>query len=155
MRVFDRTDNELIEEQMEADRQALSPVLAALQDWTRECTNRTEIFWQRQRNSIKERVATAEKAIWLGSLPLAGASAFALIIVAVLLLGSGPSAAPLHATNASADPDQQLLMAVEAAVRTESPSALAPVSVDLREISQAMPNNSEPTSHSTETRNEN
>lgn len=148
-------NDDLFRQQMEADRQVLLPVLAGLQAWARNVTDQPETFWQQQRAVIRRRMAAAEKASLWQPLRLAGAGVLGLMILATLLLSSTPTLPSKSVVKATADPDQDLLMTVEAAVRSGAPRALAPVSPDLQEISLAAPNSSVSKTRNTEISNEN
>lgn len=139
---------------VEAGGHALLPVLAELQAWARDTADRPEDFWQQQRATICRRLAAAEKANLWQPLRLA-AGALTLLILAALLLSSTATVPSKSVAKQTADPDQELLMTVEAAVQSGAPSALAPVSPDLQEISLAAPNSSVSKTRNPETSNEN
>jgi hypothetical protein len=87
-------------------------------------SERPEIFWYRQQAAIRSRIAmdeTSKQPLW-GSL----ITTSALILLTVLLLR--PSTVNPVASMQS-DSDEELLVAVEQAVETHVPDALAPASL--------------------------
>jgi hypothetical protein len=108
--------------QQEQDR--LPQLLSHAHDALLAASERPETFWYRQQAAIRSRIAiekTSKQPLW-GSL----IATSALILVTVLLLR--PSRVnPVVATQG--DADDELLMAVEQAVQTHVPDALAPASL--------------------------
>lgn len=125
------SDAELTELLQEREQEEMQQVLVSLPDCLRGATERPEWFWQRQQAAIRGRIATEHArfrpfATWAGALTL--------MVLALLLLNRGFVPAP-QTTQAQADPDQELLIAVESAVDSEGPAALEPASLLAYEIS--------------------
>jgi hypothetical protein len=123
------SDEELTELLLESEQKEMQQALGSLPDFLRSAAERPEWFWQRQQACIRGRIA-AEHA-WFRPL-ITWAGALALIILALLLLNSGP--AP-KAVQAQTDPDQELVVAVEESVESEVPAALEPAALLAEEIS--------------------
>jgi hypothetical protein len=126
--------DELIDSQLTSDQRQLEPQLAALADWAREQSHRPEEFWLRQRAQIRARIAQSESAVRTRPARLAWATISAVILVAAILLNTAPkpNSPPSHV-----DPDHELLVQVEHALRADGPEALEPAALLIREISQA------------------
>jgi hypothetical protein len=105
------------------------PVIAALAGWLRAAADRPEGFWQGQRVAIQERIQDSERR---ASLRLAWAWSLALIAVAFSLLTQAPP--PVAAAY---DPDHDLLVGVEQAVRRPVPKALEPARLLAQEIERS------------------
>jgi hypothetical protein len=135
------SDEQLRELLLQSDQQALHPVLQMLPDAAREATAREEHFWSRQREAIWSRIAQSEKQQrrLLGFLALAATAA----IIAMGTFLTSHLAIPVpspQAMHEPADPDQELLLAVEDAVQSGGPAALEPAALLAEEINRhAMP----------------
>lgn len=133
------SNEELMDLQIASDRQALEPTLAAFVDGARAAAGRPDSFWQRQHAEIRRRIAQSENSSRRAPLHLAWASALALVLIATMLLSSGPTPAPSSAATAvTPDADQQLLMAVEQVVQSSVPASLEPASLLTEEMGQAV-----------------
>jgi hypothetical protein len=133
------SNDELMDLQLASDQQALAPTLAALAESTRAAASRPDDFWRQQHTAIRRCIAQSEASPRRAISHLAWASAMALLLIATILLSSGPAPAPRQVTTTIApDPDQQLLLAVEQAVQSGVPDALAPASLLAEEMGQAV-----------------
>jgi hypothetical protein len=110
----------------------LKKSLRNLPDTVRAATEQSETFWQRQQAAIRSRIAVEEAAqlpwtglVWIGAL--------ALVMTASLALLGGSRVSPASSQQASAhvqaDPDQELLLAVEQSVYNGVPDALEPAAM--------------------------
>ncbi len=127
-------DEELHDLLLESDQRELEHALAALPEWLDSKAQQPEWFWQRQQVAIRGRIAASQRRLWPGLTAFAGA--LALLVVAVSLLRVGRPPAP-PATMVQTDSDQQLMIAVERAVQSDVPEALAPATLLADEISNA------------------
>ncbi|MGH9601426.1 MAG: hypothetical protein ACRD24_03465 [Terriglobales bacterium] len=107
-------------------------VIAALAESLRAAGERPEGFWHMQRTAIQERIQGAERRT---SLRMAWAGSMALISVAVGLLAQSPAPASAMAIS---DPDHDLLVGVEQAVRRPVPQALEPAQLLAQEIERSV-----------------
>lgn len=138
------SNDELMDLQLASDQQALARTLAALADSMRAVANRPEGFWQQQHAAIQRRIAESESKSRRAPLRAAWAAGLALMLIAALLLANGPTPEPPQAaTTVTVDADQQLLVAVEQAVQSGVPDALAPASLLAEEMGQATPTRSQ------------
>ncbi len=106
--------------------------IAALAESLRAAGERPEGFWRMQRALIQERIQGSEQR---ASLRMAWAGSVALITVAVCLLTQTP--APASAV-ANYDPDHDLLVGVEQAVRRPVPQALEPAQLLAQELERSV-----------------
>jgi hypothetical protein len=126
--------DELVDSHLSSDQRQLESQLAGLADWARDQADWPEEFWLRQRAQIRARIAQSEFAARARPVRLAWATISAVILIAAILLNTAPkpNSPPSHV-----DPDHELLVEVEQALRTDGPEALEPVALIVREISQA------------------
>lgn len=144
-------DEELTDLLLRSEELEIRKFFATAPQSLRSATERPSWFWQKQQAAIRGRVAA--KHDWFRPLTT-WAGALALIVLALLLLDSGPT--PAHkAVQAQADPDQELLVAVESAVDSELPAALEPAALLANEISNPGRQASAPHRVSKENQNEN
>jgi hypothetical protein len=124
--------------QCRADYSALQSQFSALPEAVRNATDRAQVFWLRQAAAIRSRIAVEEASSrsWAG---LVWASAASLILVAGLLLNGAKNGAR---PQAQADPDQELLLAIEHAVATDVPESLAPAALLAEDIRSAVESSS-------------
>jgi hypothetical protein len=124
---------------IESDQHALRPTLEALPEWARASTERPEEFWEAQRRAIWSRISAPERSEESGrvrrSPVLAWAALAAMIVLSGLLLNRAPLVPPQTA-QVHADPDHELLLAVERAVHSEGPAALDPAALLAEEMVQ-------------------
>ncbi len=106
------------------------PAIAALAESLRAAAERPEGFWRAQRVAVQARIEGGQRR---ASLHLAWAGSIALVAVAVGLLMHAPS--PL--ATAAPDPDHDLLVGVERAVRRPVPQALEPAQLLAQEIERS------------------
>jgi len=106
--------------------------IAALAESLREAGDRPDGFWRMQRAAIQERIQGSEQR---ASLRLAWAGSVALVAIAVGLLTQTP--APASAV-ANYDPDHDLLVGVEQAVRRPIPQALEPAQLLAQELERSV-----------------
>jgi len=140
------SDEELTDVLLEADEKFLRQRFSSVPEVLRRACERPESSWQRQRAEIRSRVASVRAA----SLRLfeAGAVVFALVLLSFLLLSR-----PAQPVPSQADADQDLMLAVERAVDSDGPEALAPAMLLANEISQsAEVNNKSQRNHSGDAR---
>jgi anti-sigma factor RsiW len=104
--------------------------LALLPADARAIAERPADFWERQQQAIA-RLPGSRQAAKPTFPAFAWAGALALVLFALLLLGTGPAPAPSQATY---DPDHQLLLEVEEAVNSGLPEALEPAALLAQEI---------------------
>jgi hypothetical protein len=93
-----------------------------------------EVFWSTQQAAIRERVASARVRMsrWLPRTAMAAATA--VIAIACLMLSGGK--VPPPSPQAVADPDHELLVAIEQAMQTDGPAALVPAALLAEEINR-------------------
>jgi hypothetical protein len=144
------TNDELTEMCLNSDQQRLQEILAALPESARAITEHPDSFWQRQAAQIRVRIAASERQpAWTAR---AWASALALILLGILLLNRG--SVP-QASRSDNDSDQELFLAVEQAVHSDVPEALAPAAMLADEINNNVRSSSTPDRVSKENQNEN
>jgi hypothetical protein len=119
----------------------LRKLVSVLPEWARSADERPEIFWERQRLAIHSRIGQVP-ATRQRSTRLVWVTAFVLILLASLILRTGSVRAPVQ--SGAADPDHELLVAVEQALDGDVPEALEPASLLAGEMTQA----AQPNSHS-------
>ena len=124
-----------------SEEESLRQLLAHYEQVTRAAAEHPAGFWQRQQTAI---------AAWMpGRIAprLAWAAATAMIVLAaVLLIETRPTAAPPAAQTVSeTDPDHVLLVEVDLSVRRQMPRALEPAALLTAELSRATV--SEPKEH--------
>ncbi len=111
----------------QAERERLEDVLRQFGTANREYAARSEDFWERQAAQIraKRRAAGARRRMAAGLAPVLAA----LLLIGVLLVPRAPRVEPSAQTAPAlpSDSDHELLLAVERAVETDTPQALAPV----------------------------
>lgn len=96
-------------------------------------TDQPEVFWDRQRLSIRRQIANAPQTS-IRPVRLAWAALFALLLIASLLLKTG-SRVPVQ--QSAPDSDRELLVQVQQALDGDVPQALQPASLIADEIYQA------------------
>jgi hypothetical protein len=131
------SDEQRREMLLESDQQALQPVLDGLPKAAREAAERDELLWDRQREAIWSRIRQHEKQQrrLAGVLTLATTAAMLMVSTYLVSRRAAPPA-PAHARQQTVDPDQELLMAVEDAVRNGGPAALEPAALLAEEINR-------------------
>jgi hypothetical protein len=128
-------NEELREMIFDRDQQRLQQTLRALPERARAATEHPAAFWERQQAEIRKRIAAMpEGSSWQPVTAWAGA--FAVVVLAILLLHNGPQPRP---SRAESDPDQELLVAVEQTVQSGVPQALEPAAMLAEEISHGQP----------------
>jgi len=127
-------DEELTDLLLEADQRELQQTLAAVPNQLRLRTERPEWFWQKQQAAIRERVGATRSPAWRLLPACAGALGVAVLATTLLDHGRRPAPPAPQAQNVS---DQELMIAVEQAVQTDVPDALAPAALLADEISNA------------------
>jgi hypothetical protein len=140
------SNEELSEMIFDSDQRHLRRTLDALPEWARTAADRPNAFWERQQAEIRKRIAAAPQRSSMQTVT-AWAGAFAMVLLAILLLSDSPAPRPLRAQE---DPDQELLVAVEQTVQSGVPQALEPAAMLAEEI-----NNSQPISRSRRVSKEN
>jgi hypothetical protein len=137
--------------QCQTDLNPLQRSLSAMPEAMRSATDLPHFFWQRQRAAIQSRIAVEEASqrSWAG---LVWATAGSLILVAGLLLNAAKTEPK---PQAQADPDQELLLAVERAVESEVPDSLAPAALLAEDIRSSVESSPAPSSRHKEKANEN
>jgi hypothetical protein len=128
-------DEELTDLLLAADQRELQQTLAAVPNQLRLSTERPEWFWKKQQAAIRERVRARRRSAW--RLLPACAGVLGLALLATTLLHHGRTPAPPAAPQAQAVSDQELMIAVEQAVQTDVPDALAPAALLADEISNS------------------
>lgn len=93
-----------------------------------------EVFWSTQQAAIRARVTSArvQTTGWLPRSAMAAATAVIAIACLVLSGGNVPPPSP----QAAADPDHELLVAIEQAMQTDGPAALVPAALLAEEINR-------------------
>src|ERR1044071_9578513 len=86
--------------------------------------DRPQEFWDHQRAAICMQIATLPAQPKSLSRRLAWAPVFALVVLAGLLLTGGTPPPPPVQSQATVDPDHELLLAVEQVMRSSGPDAL-------------------------------
>jgi hypothetical protein len=98
-------------------------------------TDRPLEFWDRQRTAIRIQIAAIPPQAESRIRRLAWAPALAVLVLAGLLLSGGSPPPPIE-TRVSVDPDHELLLSVEHAMRSNGPEALQPATYLVQEIKQ-------------------
>jgi len=115
-----------------ADREELETGIGQYRQWVGSETERPDAFWIRQQSSITRaidrRSSARPRLIW------ALASIACLAIVATALIIERAPQAPVVAM----DPDHELLLDIERALRRDVPEALAPAELLIEEIRLAV-----------------
>ena len=114
------------------DRVEQDPGIAAFAGAVRAAAERPEGFWVAQRAAIARGIPEAGRA---SSLRLAWAGSLALVMLATGLLTQAPRPA---ASVADYDPDHDLLVGVERAVRRPVPQALEPARLLAQEMERSV-----------------
>jgi hypothetical protein len=138
----DLSNEELIEMIFGGDQQHLRQTLGALPEWAHAATEHPAAFWERQQVEIRKRIAAVPEHSSTRTVT-AWAGAFAVILLAIFFLNSGPALRP---SRTQIDPDQELLVAVEQTVQSGLPQALEPAALLADEISSSS-SQPIPTSH--------
>jgi hypothetical protein len=125
-------DEELAAVISTSDERFVQHAFGTLPDALRSAVERPEYVWQRQHAIIQQRIAAQPNRKTALQL-FAWATAAAVLALAVLLLRS-PGASPTSSLPLSSDPDQQLLISVERAVRNDVPASLEPAALLAEEI---------------------
>ena len=105
--------------------------LTAFAEAVRAEAERPEGFWRAQRSAIAGRIQDSQRR---ASLRLAWAGSLALVVIAASLLTQAPAPVASAAQN---DPDHDLLVGVERAVRRPVPQALEPARLLAQEIERS------------------
>jgi hypothetical protein len=144
------TSEELSEIVFASDQQHLQRTLDVLPEWAHAAAEKPDTFWDRQQADIKKRIDAMQQRSSMRT-ATAWAGAFAVALLATFLLRSSPAPRP---SSAQADPDQELLVAVEQSVQSGVPEALEPAALLADEINSG--SQPIPASHRTykENRNE-
>jgi hypothetical protein len=117
------------------DQQFLERQFGDLPDALRSAVQRPDIFWQCQQAAIQTRIASGSEGALFSMRGLTQACALALLLIALALLKTGPSPVTVPAQNQfSADPDQELLVAIEQAVQSDGPVSLEPAALLAEQI---------------------
>jgi hypothetical protein len=124
------SSEELSEIVFASDQQHLQRTIGALPEWARAAAEKPDAFWDRQQAEIKKRIDAVQQRSSMRT-ATAWAGAFAVVLLATFLLRSSPAPRP---SNAQADPDQELLVAVEQSVQSGVPQALEPAALLADEI---------------------
>jgi uncharacterized membrane protein YdfJ with MMPL/SSD domain len=135
------SNEELMDLAIESDELSLRPTLTSLPGWARASTDRPEEYWQRQRSNVWSRLSSSESApaskLVRRSPVLAWSTVAALALLAGLMLDQASFVPPPH--KAQADPDHELLVAVERALQKDGPAALEPAALLADEMVQEIP----------------
>jgi hypothetical protein len=116
-----------------AEHEAFAHTLASLSEWSAAAAQRDDVFWARQQARIAALIAM-QPAVCIPIPRIAWAVAAALIIMAAVLLS--PTAHPPQV--ARADPDHELLLAIERSLDRDLTPALEPAAVLAEEMNQAL-----------------
>jgi hypothetical protein len=139
------TNEESIDLMSEGEQQALRSTLEALPGAAREAAFRSEKFWETQRSMVWSQISnprllhernTANRMHRQGARRTCGlvvAGMAAMFLLGALLLDHGALAPP---RSIQADPDHELLLAVERAVHNDGPAALDPAALLADEMVQ-------------------
>ncbi len=131
--------DELLDLKIESDRRSLRQTLESLPDLARASTEHSEEFWQKQRETVWSRISAPEfrrherLARWPPA--LAWSTLATIILLAGLILHRAPASLP-HKTQI--DPDHELLVQVERAMKNAGPAALDPAALLAEEMVQDM-----------------
>src|SRR5580704_1264767 len=102
------SNDELSEMIFDSDQRHLRRTLDALPEWARTAADRPTAFWERQQADIRKRIAGSPQRSSTQTVT-AWAGAFAMVLLAILLLSYSPTT---RSSRAQDDPDQELLVAV-------------------------------------------
>lgn len=133
------SEDELMDLTIESDRQALRQTLESLPDCARASTERSEEFWQKQREAVWSHISTpqfrAQERLIQWSPALACSALAAIVLLAGLILHRAPATLPREA---QIDSDHELLLHVERAMHSDGPAALDPAALLADEMVQDM-----------------
>ena len=123
----------------EAERERVHEVLRQFGAASRQRASRPEYFWEQQAARIRVMRNDCGKRSRLGLTLTPGLAA--LLLLAFTLLGQGPTSppAPVARKATQTDADQELLVAVERAVESNTPLALEPVTLKVEESDGNLP----------------
>jgi hypothetical protein len=127
-------DEELTDLLLEADQRELQLTLAAVPRQLRLSSEQPEWFWQKQQAAIRQRLGATRHLAWR-LLPACAGVLGVAVLGTTLLYHARPAAPP--AAQAQSVSDQELMIAVEQAVQTDVPDALAPAALLADEISKS------------------
>jgi flagellar biosynthesis regulator FlaF len=130
------SDDELAVLLLASDQQALRETLERLSACARTASEGSDEFWEQQRAMVWSRVARAERTVAQRFPLLTWAAVAAIIAVAIFMLHREPAT---QIRQAQVDPDHELLIEVERAVRSDGPEALEPAALLAQEMIQARP----------------
>jgi len=106
--------------------------IAGLRTLAREASDRPEIFWERQRLAVRERLHAGRGARSFGRLAWVSAAVLVLLTLALF----APRGEPV-VPDIAAGQDQELLVEIERSLDRELPQALEPGLVLTRELESA------------------
>ena len=118
-------------------------------------SDKPQEFWDRQRTAIRTQIAAMPTQAKSLSRRLIWVPAFALVVLAGLLLTGGTPPPPPIQPQAALDPDHELLIAVEQVMQSNGPNALEPATYFIQQISQPVRTKTRPTIRNQERHNAN
>jgi len=125
--------NEELSEILDRDQQHLRRTLDNLPEWARAAAEHPDAFWERQQAQIRKCIPAVPGRSSARTVT-AWAGAFAVILLAILLLHNRPEPRP---SRVQSDPDQELLVAVEQTLQSGVPQALEPAAMLADEINSS------------------
>jgi flagellar biosynthesis regulator FlaF len=135
------SDDELAILMLASDQQALRETLEGLPASARTASQRPDEFWEEQRAKVWSRVTQAERTIAQRFPVLTWVAVASIITVGIFMLHREP--AP-QIRQTQFDPDHELLIEVERAMRSDGPEALEPAALLAQEMIQAQPRTNMP-----------
>jgi hypothetical protein len=139
MEIFrDLSDEQLTDMLLKSDEQCLRHTLESLPGCARTATEHQDVFWQRQRTAIRQRIAHAQwrrLRFWPALAAVAAVAAVAVVLFGALPGGLGHRVnSPEPQAQNQVDPDYELLVKIEQSVESEGPEALQPAALLAQEI---------------------
>jgi hypothetical protein len=138
MEIFrDLSDEQLTDVLLKSDEQSLRHAFESLPRCAQAATEQPDVFWQKQRTVIRQRIAQAQwKPLWFWP-ALAAVAAVVVILLGMLLAGFEHGVnRPQPQAQKQADPDYELLVKIEQSVQSDGPEALQPAALLAREIKE-------------------
>lgn len=117
----------------EGERERVQEVLRQFCTASRQRANRPEYFWEQQAARIRAMRNDFGTRSRLGLTLAPGLAALLLLAFALLGRGPAPPPAPVVTATTPADADEELLVTIERAVESNTPLALAPVTLMVEE----------------------
>jgi hypothetical protein len=137
MEMIRRLRRKVPEELFIADEQYVAERLRHLPALARQASERPDEYWEKQHSTIWRRISAGHAQSSEVSPRLVWTTSAAVVVLATMLLLGGSAPGPATQVQIQADPDHELLLAVERAVQIEGPQALEPAALLAQEIGRS------------------